>query len=161
MYDRVWSVLKRQVLFFSQSTTDPEAFTNSKLFVHQKVCILLVFVITNIQICLLTGTFAFSLSSFSLSACSGTQNCLWIRCFASLTGNVQMFEHFPFWQVMFKCFFLSNFFETVYKEVSVDREEGGGTVNFRQFLLATNMFKLNIFQRILKGFKFEEIMFMF
>ena len=93
MFGAFW---KDRCCFFSQSTTDPEAFTNSKLFVHQKVCILLVFVITNIQICLLTGTFASSLSSFSLFACSGTQNCLWIRCFAFLTGNVPMFEHFPF-----------------------------------------------------------------
>ena len=75
------------------------------------------------QSCLFTRKFAFSLSLSSLTfkfvcwpellhspclhshrhyhrhtlfACSGTQNCLWIRCFAFLTGNVPMFEHFPF-----------------------------------------------------------------
>ena len=120
------------------------------------------------QSCLFTRKFAFSLSLSSITfkfvcwpellhpPCLHSHSLLVQECKIVCGSDVS-----PLWQVIFKCFFLSNFFETVYKEVSVDREEGGGTVNFRQFLLATNMFKLNIFQRILKGFKFEEIMFMF
>ena len=122
------------------------------------------------QSCLFTRKFAFSLSLSSLT--------FKFVCWPELLHSPCLHSHSllvqerkivcgsdvsPFWQVMFQCLniFLSNFFETVDKEVSVDREESGGTVNFRQFLLATNMFKLNIFQQILKGFKFEEIMFMF
>ena len=117
------------------------------------------------QSCLFTRKFSFSLSLSSITfkfVCwpeSLHSHSLLVQERKIVCGS----DVSPFWQVMFKCLniFLSNFFETVYKEVSVDREEGGGTVNFRQFLLATNMFKLNIFQRILQGFKFEEIMFMF